>query len=257
MKTSPIRRPWWQRCLRGIGAVCLAATGLASPLMAADCYMKIEGIPGEVAIGRFKGWIQCNSVGHESKTTPNPDGGFINTQTFIVKKRIDKASPLLMKSCGDGAHFGRVTVAWVDADALFRVRFGDVLISSFQQAAQEGGPPADTVSFTYQKIEWTCAALDGAGSVNGGVTGLFDGGTQQGEVKIRPPFRASVERTPEGLLFTCPVEGGHRYRLLSTSSFGGVWDSRSEFIAEIDGEYRVLLPAQGGPALFFRLEEVE
>ncbi len=255
MKTSQLRRPWWQRCLCGLGALCLAATGFTS--LEAAAYMKIEGIPGDVTSGRFKGWIQCDSVGHDSSATVDPLGGFINHQTFIVRKRIDKASPLLMKTCGDGTGLGRVTIAWVDAAALFRVSFGDVLISSFQQSAPEGQPPADAVSFTYQKIEWTCAALDGAGSVAGGLTTTFDASTQQGEMKIRPPFRASLQRTREGLLFTCPVEKGHRYRLVSSSSFAGVWDSRAEFIAELDGEFSQFVPGQVGGALFLKLEEVE
>jgi hypothetical protein len=75
---------------------------------------------------------------------------------FVIMKEVDKASPILMQACASGQHLKEVDVALASKPGGF-YRLTDVIISSDQKSASSGGgdSPMESLSFTYQKIEWT------------------------------------------------------------------------------------------------------
>jgi type VI protein secretion system component Hcp len=74
---------------------------------------------------------------------------------LTITKELDKASPLLAQACASGQHLKEVDVALASKPGGF-YKLTDVLISSDQKSASSGGDrPMETISFTYQKIEWT------------------------------------------------------------------------------------------------------
>lgn len=240
-----------------IGLLALLAFG--GPASAAtDIFIKFEGVEGE-EVGRFEGWSRLlgaiGDVGAPSSSDPNLPP--VASSGLSVLKRIDKSSPLLMKASGDGSVLPRATLAWIENDVVyFRITLKDVLISSFSTAAETGATlPVETISLSYQKIEWSCIAGNGP---TGGLTATFDLVTQEAALKIRRPFRAGIETREgeRGVHVTCPVEAGHRYRLSGNNSMEDPWEPIEEFVAPEDGTIDRFIPMEF-PNLFLRVEALD
>lgn len=135
--------------------------------------LRINGtqIEGDSAIR--KGEIELLSFS-QSVTTAREAGSGLATgrrqyQPLLIRKRIDKASPLLMKALTEGgvvdAQFGFVRPN-PTGDGT-EERFYEIAIRNARvvdiQIVQDGfGPPMEEVSFVFQRISWTYT--------NGGVT---------------------------------------------------------------------------------------
>ena len=72
---------------------------------------------------------------------------------LTITKELDKASPLLARACATGEHLKEVDVALASKPGGF-YKLTDVVISSDMKSGG-GSAPMETVSFNYQKIEWT------------------------------------------------------------------------------------------------------
>ena len=257
MKTSspfsPLRRITSGQWLPACAWVLLAMTGAAR---ATDVYLKIEGIPGEISTGRFAGWSQLHSANADVIVPPVVPPAPASPTVFGVRvlKELDRCTPNLVVKCASGEHIPRLSLAFVEGENRYlRVTLHDVLVSSIAMQGQST-PPIEEVSFTFQKIEWSYT--DGIGD-DAGLTATFDTATQTGATKPRVPFRATLDRSPNGtLLLSCPVESGHTYRIRSNATLNGPWQTVSEFTADIDGtvEQSVRITGQ---ALFYSVEEVQ
>ena len=74
---------------------------------------------------------------------------------LVIKREIDKASPLLMKACASGELFSAAEVDVVENGRTVHYKMSDVIISSVSKASSGGNRATESVSFTYQKIEMT------------------------------------------------------------------------------------------------------
>lgn len=119
----------------------------------ADYFLKIEGVEGEIQIESWS-WGVSNSVARDSAS--GQATGKRQYQPIIIRKRIDKTSPLLYKAIVDGKLYKKATLTRRSSDGTqaYTVTLQDILVSSFQHDGIAGSPPAESVSFTYQKIEW-------------------------------------------------------------------------------------------------------
>ena len=72
---------------------------------------------------------------------------------LTITKELDKASPMLARACATGEHLKEVDVALASKPGGF-YKLTDVVISSDMKSGG-GSAPMETVSFNYQKIEWT------------------------------------------------------------------------------------------------------
>ena len=257
MKTSspcsPLRRITSGKWLPACALVLVAMTGAAR---ATDVYLKLEGISGEISEGRFAGWTQLHSANAAvivpAAVPPAPASPAVFG--LSVLKALDKSTPDLVVKCASGEHIPRLSLVFVEGENRYlRVTLQDVLVSSIAMQG-ESTPPIEEVSFTFQKIEWS--DTDGDGN-DAGLTATFDTTTQTGATKLRVPFRATLDRSPNGiLLLTCPVESGHTYRIRSNATLNGPWQTVSEFTADIDGIVEQSLRITG-QALFYSVEEVQ
>ncbi len=237
-------------------------TAAAQPAAAAvDMFLKIEGIPGELTAGRFSGWSRVSQAG--GGILPSEDPVAPPVHQYSVSKELDKSSPLIAQRCATGTHIPRLTLAWMDgAEVFYRIVFNDVVISRVSLSGNAKTLPAvqqEAVSFTYQKIEWTCVQLGGDGSDEGGLKATFDLATAEGELKPREPFRAGLApqggREP-GVRIQCPVEAGHRYRLMGNRTLDGEWTVLQEFTPAADGSYDQFIPAAEA-RLFLKIEQID
>lgn len=247
--------------LSAIGLACWTALlAFFTPVCAAaDFYLKIENIPGEIATGGFAGWTKLNGVSADVDR-PVPISPLELTRTTLgirFTKVPGPASPALSGRCASGLIVPKLVLVCLEGGKpSLRLTLNQVKITSFSSSGQTGSLPEDSIGCIFRFMEWSYSQHDG---ITGGTTASFDATTQVGASKPRAPFRAVLDPTPSptgDLLLTCPVEGGHRYKVMGTPTLTGPWQPLAEFPAATDGVMEVRIP-KSGPILFLRVEEVE
>jgi len=145
--------------------------------MAADYFLKIEGIKGESTDDKHKDQIEIlnfstgvsQPVSGASKTGGRT-GGRADFQDFTVTKTVDTSTPDLMLHCANGKHIPKIEfescLATEDKHTFLKYEFTDVIVASVSPSgsAQSGeNKPLETVSFAYgkMKIEYTPISSDG------------------------------------------------------------------------------------------------
>ncbi len=142
--------------------------------MAFDCFLKIDGVPGEVAADGHEGWIEVLSYSHgltqPSTVLSSGAAGAVERsihQDFSIVKTLDKATPGLHKALCTGEHIAEITVeltrATGEKQTYMVYKLTDVMISSTRPQGSAQGPderPLEEVTFNYGKIEWTYTELD-------------------------------------------------------------------------------------------------
>ena len=143
--------------------------------MAFDCFLKIEGVPGESTDDKHSDWIELLSFSHGVSQTSSgaaSSGGGRSAercdhQDFSVVKTLDKASPKLNLFCCNGKHISTVTVelcrAAEDKQKYMEYKMSDVIVTSVRPGGSaQGGEalPLEEVNFNYGKIEWTYTETD-------------------------------------------------------------------------------------------------
>ncbi|OGJ56077.1 hypothetical protein A2706_02010 [Candidatus Peribacteria bacterium RIFCSPHIGHO2_01_FULL_51_35] len=116
-----------------------------------DYFLKIEGIDGEITIESFSWGI----VSPRDAASGLPTGRR-QYEPLIIRKRIDKASPLLFRMANDkGVRIKKAVLMGEDRDGRhFEVSFFDVFVEAFKQSGDADSPPMESVSFNFSKIEW-------------------------------------------------------------------------------------------------------
>lgn len=148
--------------------------------MAFDAFLKIDGIPGESKDSKHQDWIEVTSFSHQieqpASSTASSSGGAtaerVNHGLFHIVHAMDKASPKLYEHCCTGKHIKEVVIelcrAGGDKVRYAEIRMEQVIVSKVQMAG--GGEfPAEIVSFSYGKINWTYTQQkreDGTGGGN-------------------------------------------------------------------------------------------
>ena len=131
-----------------------------------DCFLKIDGIPGESTDGEHKEWIEVLSYSHGVSQPSTVVGGISGRcahQDFSIVKTLDKASPKLALFVCNGEHIPSVQMQLctqasdVPQRQFMEYTLSDVIISGVRP---KGGTmageslPLEEVSFNYAKIEW-------------------------------------------------------------------------------------------------------
>lgn len=144
--------------------------------MAADYFLKIDGIPGESPDAKHKDEIQLESWSWgEAQVGAHAAGGGggagrvqMNDFQFVMK--INKASPALMLNCATGAHIKKAQLtcrkAGGEQQEYLKIYFEDLLISTYQTGGQASGDavPTDQISFNFTtiKLEYAPQKADGS-----------------------------------------------------------------------------------------------
>ena len=140
--------------------------------MAGDCFLKIDGIPGESTDDKHKDWIEVMSyssgvsqmAGGDRSTGGAASGGRCDHQDFSIVKTLDKASPTLDLFCCNGTHIKNVAVelcrATGNKEKYMEYKMEDVIISSVSVGGGGGGVPTESVTFNYGKMTWNYIQTD-------------------------------------------------------------------------------------------------
>jgi len=158
--------------------------------MAFDCFLKVDGVPGESTDDKHKGWIELLSYSHgvsQPGSGAASSGGARSAercdhQDFSIVHTLDKASPKLSLYCCNGKHLKEVVMelcrATGNKQKYMEYKLSDVIVSSVRPGGSaQGGEalPLEEVSFNYGKIEWTYTETDHkSGEAKGDVKANWD-----------------------------------------------------------------------------------
>jgi type VI secretion system secreted protein Hcp len=158
-----------------------------------DYFIKFDGIKGESTDAKHKDDIDVESWSWGETHVVGPGGGGgggggkVSMQDFHFVMRLNTASIGLMKACATGQHIKGATLsarkAGKEQQEYLVLKFDDVLISSYQTGASEGGDivPTDQVSFNFAKIDVEYRQQKADGSLDVGIHFKYD-------VKANKPF---------------------------------------------------------------------
>ena len=144
--------------------------------MAVDMFLKIDGIIGESADAKHKGWIDVLSFGWGATNPALLSGGGTGTgkasiQDFTFVKTPDLATAKLFKGVVTGEHHQEATLSLVKAgdtqQEFMRIKMSDVLITGYQTGGSAGMLPAEQCSFSFSKVELATAEQKADGSLGG------------------------------------------------------------------------------------------
>ena len=130
-----------------------------------DYFLKIEGIPGESQDYKHKNEIELIawSWGESQLGAEGYGGGGgagkVSMQDLAITKKVDKASPVLFRSCADGSHIKSAVLtarkAGKEQQEYLKITLTDLLVSSFSTAGHSGDVvPNENVTLNFSKIEW-------------------------------------------------------------------------------------------------------
>lgn len=153
--------------------------------MAVDYYLKLDGIKGESKDDKHKdeidleswSWGETNAGSHSAGG--GGGAGKVSMQDFHFTMKVNKATPELMLACATGKHIKEALLtcrkAGTDQQEYLKIKFTDLLISSFQTGGSAGGDvPTEQISLNFSKIEYEYKPQKADGTLDGPVKAGYD-----------------------------------------------------------------------------------
>jgi type VI secretion system secreted protein Hcp len=133
--------------------------------MAADMFLKLDGIDGESTDAKHKGEIEIESFSWGATNSGSAahgggaGAGKVAMQDFSFTTRVSKASPTLFLACASGEHIKTAQLtarkAGKEQQDFLKITMSDVLVSGYkEEGTSEGGAvPLDSVSLNFAAIQ--------------------------------------------------------------------------------------------------------
>jgi type VI secretion system secreted protein Hcp len=144
---------------RSLVLCALMLMAVVESACAIDFYLKVDGIDGDVSVpGITSGSAALSfSLGHSVTAATAGGAGRVVFESVSVQKYLDKSSPLLALRCAGGTSIRTVTLLGLSPDGrsvIYRVNLTEATITSVQVGGATGGVPSESVSFSFERIEW-------------------------------------------------------------------------------------------------------
>ena len=150
--------------------------------MAADNFLKIDGIAGESTDDKHKDWIEVLSYsfgvsqiasGADRSGTTSAAGSRADFQDLYIVKTLDKGSPKIFLACAKGEPIKEVTLelcrAGGDKQKYLEFKLSDVIITSVRTGGGGGGEATESIDFNFGKLEQTYTQIGRDGKPAGNV----------------------------------------------------------------------------------------
>jgi type VI secretion system secreted protein Hcp len=157
--------------------------------MAFDCFIKIDGVPGESTDDKHKDWIEVLSYNwgiSQASSGSRSSGGARSAercdhQDFTIVHSLDKASAKLALFCCKGEHIKNIKIelcrATGDKQKYMEYVLSDSIVSSVRPGGSANGGetlPLEEVAFNYGKIDWVYTETDHqTGKPKGDIKGFW------------------------------------------------------------------------------------
>jgi type VI secretion system secreted protein Hcp len=255
----PIMRPALARLLRAAGTVLLLA-GAMSAHAAFDAFLKIEGVDGESTDSTHTAWIEIDSFQSGMVVISNqPPAQF---SPLLLRKRIDKSSPLLAKACASGQHIAQVKLNLVRTTPkrvrFYQVSMQDVLVSSMSASGTTGDSALpEAVEFLATSWSWSYTEFENDGRPLQDLSFQWDLAQNAGDLTVTPAMRASGAQSRDGqFTLSFPAKPGIGYRILGAADLAGDFTEVQQLEPAINGGDVVVTLPPFGQHRFFIVEEL-
>lgn len=155
--------------------------------MAANLYLKIDGITGESTDAEHTGWIEVDnvsfSVSQPKSATASTGGGHTAERCeitdVICTKLADVSTPQLLQLCASGKTVARAKFEFVRSDGAmpvtyFEIDMENVLIARVAPSVSAGSLMSDSLSLKFSKVRWRYTKQKIAGGIGGNTAGGWD-----------------------------------------------------------------------------------
>ncbi|NUT35726.1 MAG: type VI secretion system tube protein Hcp [Hamadaea sp.] len=147
-----------------------------------DYLLRIDGIPGESAAVGYEGAMEVMSyswgVSQGAYLTCAPQQARRAYQPLLIRKRLDKASPLIFQQVAAGTHAPKASLhvrkAGTRGEAFLTYELEDVVISSYSTGAGPDLTPADSFALTYGRLRYAYRPQKQDGTLDTAVVGCWD-----------------------------------------------------------------------------------
>lgn len=146
--------------------------------MAIDSHIKFDGVEGESTHKDHKGEVEILSwnwgVSNSNLAAGTGSGkGKANPGDLHITHLYDKASPVLAKKCAQGVHFKEVVLTSRKSGEgqkdFLKITMKEVFITSVQPSGSSSGDIMESVSMSYQSIDFGYKPQDEKGGLGGEV----------------------------------------------------------------------------------------
>jgi type VI secretion system secreted protein Hcp len=149
------------------GGLCLAAVLVALPAHAAlNMFLDIPGVSGESTdpVHTNQMDVLSWSWGMSNSGAVGVGAGKVSIQDVSFTKYVDKASPLLMLHCANGAHFTTATLYVLKAGATpndyIKIILTDVIVTSVSTGGSGGEDRlTENVTLNFAKVEFDYSVI--------------------------------------------------------------------------------------------------
>lgn len=148
---------------------------------ALDVFVLIDGVQGEEMDPLHPGWIRVQNVTWGHGEAPPGSAVKVQFERFVITKVNDSTSALLAQAAATGQPFKDVklemvkTVEGSKKVVVNRIKLVGARVAHYQASAHGGGQiPADSISFSFDKITWINFKLDNLSRQLPGSAGCFD-----------------------------------------------------------------------------------
>lgn len=153
----------------------------ASVSHALEIFMLIDGIQGEVTETAHPGWSVVKSASWGHGEAPTGSVVKVQFQRLAIIKLNDPTSAVLAQAAATGKAFKEVKLEMLknvgDTKVVMnRVKLIGARVTNCQTSAQGEGsiPPTDSISFSFDTINWINFKKDSSGHQAPGSAGCFD-----------------------------------------------------------------------------------
>lgn len=131
--------------------------------MAADIFLKIDGVNGESKDDKHKNeievlaWSWAESQSGSASHGSGMGSGKVEMHDITFTKYVDKSTPKLIEKCAKGEHIPKADMVMRKAGGeqkeYLKIHLDDVLISSYSTSGSGGGEsPTENISLNFGKI---------------------------------------------------------------------------------------------------------
>jgi len=153
--------------------------------MATDIFAKIGDIKGESLDAKHKDEVEVLSWswGVSQNVSPSPGGGGGQGKPtfndFNFTHRVDKASPILLKSCATGSHIKEATItvrkAGKGQQEFLIIKMSDILITSVQMSvSNDAAGTTENVALQFAKVNLEYKPQKADGTLDAGLQFKYD-----------------------------------------------------------------------------------
>ena len=139
--------------------------------MAFDAFLKLDGIDGESVAKGYEKWIEVSSFSWGCVDIPSTNtgggagAGKVQLSDLNFVTNFSKASPALLRACATGEHIKeaqlQVRKAGDRAGAFYKVKFEDILVSSYQTGGSSDAFPTESISLNYARLSFDEGSSNG------------------------------------------------------------------------------------------------